>query len=225
MEPVKKGKTLWEMLVERIHGSGNGAGIAFHNPLDLRIGSAFNIPHANGPDFADYDFMIQEIREYTRRILGQDFRFTDYLLQGTNTKSFDANATLLARIRVVPNQAGAQDSLLLRLEDEFAFAEDFLNVLKDDTGIFEVKDDQSGEIATFSRINDMRASYEAAVLVVTAMTTEGKASRTSPLKIEYWDYWRDIDLGGNKTAKEFLFVELNSDTGWFQIWRGREFFS
>src|ERR1044071_8409451 len=180
MEPVKKGKTLWEMLVERIHGSihgsGNGAGIAFHNPLDLRIGSAFNIPHANGPDFADYDFMIQEIREYTRRILGQDFRFTDYLLQGTNTKSFDANATLPARIRVVPNQAGAQDSLLLRLEDEFAFAEDFLGVVKDTTGIFEVKDDQSGATETFSRINDLRESYQAVVLAVSATTPEGKAA-------------------------------------------------
>ena len=25
--------------------------------------------------------------------------------------------------------------------------------------------------------------------------------------------------------KEFVFVEMNSDTGWFQIWRGREFFA
>ena len=45
------------------------------------------------------------------------------------------------------------------------------------------------------------------------------------MKIEYWDYWRDVDIGGGNTAKEFVFVELNSDTGWFQIWRGREFFA
>src|SRR5262249_23934729 len=141
-------------------------GIEFYNPLDLRVGSAFSIPHVNGPEFADYDFTIQEIREYARRINGQDFRFTDYLLRGVNTKSFDANAIMSPRIRVVPNQAGAKDSLLLRLEDEFAFAEDFLGVLKDDTGISEVTDDKSGESQTFSRINDMRASYEAAVLVI-----------------------------------------------------------
>jgi len=225
MEPAKKGKTIWEMLVERVHGGGNGAGIAFYNPLDLRIGSAFAIAHVNGPQFEDFDFTVREIREFTRRINGQDFPFTDYLLHGTNTKSFDANATRPARVRVVPNQAGSQDSLLLRLEDEFAFAEDFLGVLKDDTGIFEVADEKTGESETFSRINDMRASYEAAVLVVLETTAEGKAAKTSPLKLEYWDYWRDLHRDGNKSTKEFLFVELNSDTGWFQIWRGREFFS
>jgi len=61
---------------------------------------------------------------------------------------------------------------------------------------------------------------------VSETTTDGKgaAGKVSPLKVEYWDYWRDADIGG-KTVKEFVFVEMNSDTGWFQIWRGREFFS
>src|SRR6266566_7079216 len=211
MDTEKKGKTLWEMLQERLHrGGSNGAGIAFYNPLDSRIGSAVNVPSVNGPEFPAYDFSVQEIREYTRRLSGQDFTFTDYVLRGVNTKSFDAGEAMTVRLRTVPNQAGAHDSLLLRLEDEFAFAEDFLGVLKDDTGIFEVTDDKTGECETFSRINDMRASYEAAVLVVLETTAEGKAAKTSPLKLEYWDYWRDIDLAKNKTAKQFLFVELNS---------------
>ena len=90
MEPENKGKTLWEMLTERLHGGGNGAGIAFENPLDLRVGSAVAVPFSNGPEFADYDFTVQEIREYTRRIGGQEFRFTDYVLRGVNKKSFDA---------------------------------------------------------------------------------------------------------------------------------------
>ena len=94
MEPDKKGKTLWEMLLERVHGNGNGAGIAFANPLDLRVGSAVPVAYANGPEFADYDFTAQEIREYNRRIGGQEFRFTDYVLRGINTKSPDADDTL-----------------------------------------------------------------------------------------------------------------------------------
>src|SRR6266550_647118 len=128
MEPTKPGKTLWEMLLARLHGggSGNGAGIPFSNPLDQRVGSPVAIAYANGPEFTGFDFAVQEIREYTRRIGGQEFRFTDYVLRGVNTKSFDADAALLARLRVVPNLAGGQDSLLLRLYDEFAFAEDFL---------------------------------------------------------------------------------------------------
>jgi hypothetical protein len=227
MEPENKGKTLWEMLQERLHGSSNGAGIAFANPLDLRVGSAVAVAFANGHEFTDYNFTAQEIREYTRRIEGQEFRFTDYVLRGVNTKSPDADDTLAARLRVVPNQAGAHDALLLRLYDEFAFAEDFLGVVKDTTGLFKVTDDKTGAETTFARINDLRESYQAAVLVVSETTPDGKAAtgNVAPTKIEYWDYWRDADIGGGKTAKEFIFVEMNSDTGWFQIWRGREFFS
>jgi hypothetical protein len=227
MEPDNKGKTLWEMLLERLHGGGNGAGIAFANPLDLRVGSPVAVAFANGPEFADYNFATQEIREYTRRIEGQEFRFTDYVLRGVNTKSPDADDTLAARLRVVPNQAGAHDSLLLRLYDEFEFAEDFLGVVKDTTGLFKMTDDKSGAEETFSRINDLRESYQAVVLVVAETTPDGKAAtgKASPVKVEYWDHWREADIGGGKTAKEFVFVEMNSDTGWFQIWRGREFFS
>jgi len=229
MDPAKKGKTLWEMFMDRLHGpgSGNGSGIPFYNPLDLRVGSALNVPYSNGAEFANYDFQVKEIREYTRRIGEQDFRFTDYSLNGTNTKSFTAEDTLQARVRSVPNAAGAFDSLLLRLDDEFAFAEDFLEVVKDDSGIFEVTDDETGNKETFHRINNLKTAYEAAVLAISETTPDGKAAsgKAKPVKLEYWDYWRDVDLGGGKSAKEFIFVELNSDTGWFQIWRGREFFS
>jgi hypothetical protein len=130
-------------------------------------------------------------------------------------------------LRVVPNSAGAHDSLLLRLHDEFAFAENFLGVLKDPSGILDVTEDNSGVTDTFGRINDLRDPYEAAVMVVAETTSDGKVppGKTSSVKLEYWDFWRAIDIGGGNTAKEFLFVEMNSDTGWFQIWRGREFFN
>jgi hypothetical protein len=230
MDPAKKGKTLWEMLQDRLHGaahSSNGTGIAFENPLDLRVGSTVAIPYANGPDFAGYDFTVQEMREYTRRLGAQEFRFTDYVVRGVSTKSFDAKDEMIFRLRVVPNRAGARDTLLLRLYDEFAFSEDFLTVLKDNTGILELDAEKPGAAATFSRVNDLRDSYQAVVLVVTGTTDDGKAApgKGTPLKVEYWDYWRDADIGGGNTAKEFIFAEMNSDTGWFQIWRGREFFA
>ena len=225
----KKGKTLWEMFQERLHarGNGNGATLAFYNPLDLRIGSPVPMAFANGPEYANYNFTVGEIRDYIRRIGGQEFSFTDYVLQGVNTKTFDADQAIIARVRVIPNTAGAHDSLLLRLSDEFGFAEDFLSVLKDTTGRFEVRVDDSSPPEVFTRINDLRDSYEAAVLVISQTTADGKAppGKTSTVKLEYWDYWREVEIAPGKTAKEFLFVEMNSDTGWFQIWRGREYFT
>jgi len=212
------------MLVGRVQGA-NGAGVAFYNPLRWCVGSAMSIPHVNGLEFGAYDFAVQEIREYNRRIEDRDFQFADYVLRGVNTKSFNAEDTLTLKVRVMPNEAGAHDSWLLRLEDEFGFAEDFLGVLKDETGIFEISDDKSGTMETFSRLNDLHDSYEAALLVVTETTPDGRATKSSQVKLQYWDYWRDIQLGDDKQAKEVLFVEQNADTGWFQLWRGREFFS
>lgn len=39
--------------------------------------------------------------------------------------------------------------------------------------------------------------------------------------IEYWDYFRLTDIEGVET-EEFIFVEMNKDSGWFEIWRGFE---
>ncbi len=88
-------------------------------------------------------------------------------------------------------------------------------------------DEKTGASDAFSRINDLRESYQAAVLVVAETTGDGKAvsGKVAPMKLEYWDYWRDADLGAGKTAKEWLFIEMHSDTGWFQLWRGKEFFT
>ena len=226
MNPTNQGKTLWEMLCERLRGQGNGSGIRFYNPLDWRVRGAVEVPYANGPEAANYDFLVEEIREYMRRLGGQDYPFTDYVLRGVSTKSFAAEDNLTLRVRVVPNQAGSRDALLLRLVDEFAFAQDFLEVVKDPSGIFEVTDDQSGAKETFTRLNGLRESYEAAVMVIKATTPDGKAApgQTAPAKLEYWDYGRESESGGHP-AREFLFVEINSDTGWFQIWRGREYFA
>src|SRR3954468_10254917 len=172
----KKGKTLWEMLLARVHGktNGNGAAISFANPLDLRIGSPVPVAFANGPDLVDYDFSVQEIREYARRIGGQEFPFTDYVLRGLNRKTLDAEQAMTVKVRVMANQAGGRDALFLRLYDEFAFAEDFLAVLKDETGRFEATDESSGKADTFSRINELRDPYEAAVLAISETTGEGK---------------------------------------------------
>lgn len=223
-DPKNNGKTLWEMLTQR--GKETAAAVSFANPLDLRIGAPLPVSRVNGPEFGDYEFSVKEIREYVRRINNQEFGFTDYVLKGTNTKSFDANDEATVHLRVVPNPQGTKDSVLLRLYDEFAFAQEFLDVVKDTTGIFETTDDKTGNKESYSRINDVKYSYEANLLIITATTDDGKspAGTAKNAKLEYWDYWRDMDIGSGKTAKQFIFVEMDSDTGWFQIWRGTEFF-
>lgn len=219
-----QGKTLWEMLKTRLNKAG--ASIPFYNPLDYRIGGLISLAKGH-PEFEAYDFTVKEILEFTRRIGGQEFKFADYVLSGTNTKTFDADDALTLRVRAIQNPAGAFDSLLLRLYDEFTFDAAFLDVVKDTTGLFEITDDDTGATERYQRINDVKDSYEAAVLLITGTTEDGKAQpgKAKPMKLEYWDYWRDAPIGdGPATKKEFVFVEMNSDTGWIQIWRGEEIF-
>lgn len=223
-EAPARGKTIWEMVKDRL--SKNGSDVPFLNPLDLRINTPVLVSKVNGPEFDGFTFSVKEIREYVRQIDGKDFGFTDYVLAGTNAKTFNPEDSVTVRLRLVPNLAGAQDALLLRIYDELAFDPGFLEVLKDTTGIFEVRDNDSGTVETYSRINDLKDPYDAAVMVITGTTEGGKAppGKVTSEKLEYWDYWREIEIGGGKTAKQYAFVEMNSDTGWFQIWRGTEFF-
>lgn len=99
--------------------------------------------------------------------------------------------------------------------------------VKDTTGIFEVTNDDTGETERYERINEVKNPYDAAVLVISGTIEDGQAapSKTKPGKLEYWDYWREVTIGESPaTKKQFLFVEMNSETGWFQIWQGEEFF-
>ena len=224
-DPKNNGKTLWEMLTQR--SKQTAAPVPFSNPLDLRVGGPVLVPDATAPEFAGFDFTVKEVREYVRRIGNEEFGFTDYVLKGINTKSFDSKDEVITRLRVVPNAQGTNDSVFLRVYDEFAFAEDFLAVVKDTTGVFEITDDKTGEKEAYERINGVKSSYEANVMVISATTDDGKAppGTTKSAKLEYWDYWRDADIGGGKTAKQFIFVEMDGDSGWFQIWRGTEYFN
>jgi hypothetical protein len=223
-DPKDNGKTLWEMLTQRSRPTAEP--VPFANPLDLRIGAAVAVSDVNGPEFQGYDFSVKEIREYVRRINNQEFGFTDYVLKGINGKTFAVGDEVTTRLRLVPNSQGTNDAVFLRLYDEFAFAQDFLAVVKDTTGIFEVTDDKTGEKETYTRINDLRDSYQANLLIITATAADGKApgGTTKSARLEYWDYWRDVDIGNGKTAKQFVFAEMDSGTGWIQVWRGREFF-
>jgi hypothetical protein len=40
--------------------------------------------------------------------------------------------------------------------------------------------------------------------------------------LEYWDYSRIVKDEANQKVEEFLFVEMDKDNGWFQLWRGAE---
>jgi hypothetical protein len=196
----------------------------FYNPLSLHIGDFMDI---NDIDLPKEPFEIVEIAEYKRVIGGETFLFTDYIVVGRPIGQEPINL----RVRLMPTsnpRPGSDQThyvVLLKKFDEFEYSEDFEGVINDtdNTGTFEVTDEGENEPSKFWRVNDVKKPYSARVSNVRDKNRDSKVEisevRLEP--IEYWDFWRDTLVESVKMT-DWVFVEKNTNNGWFTIWRGRE---
>ena len=148
----------------------------------------------NDIDYEDYIFVVKSVNTQHRKIEGKDFFFTDY----DSISSPVGKDESKRRLRVLDDFSVA----LLWQFDEFAYAKEFENVIRDPAGIFYVEDKEQKE--EFRRITkNITSPYE----VIGASN------------FSMWDYWREIKVDGVKQT-ELLYVEMNKENGWFQLWRG-----
>ena len=208
---MAQGKTIWEMLKGKVAPSAPSTA-SYYNPLDYQVGNPVLIDDEPCKGFS---LAVTAIREYTRTLSGRIFKFTDYILNGRNIEG----SCLTLRLRAMPSNNGGVEVMVLYLSDEMAFDEGFLGVLNDDTGEFNITDDKTQQTDNFSRINDIKGSYKADVTEL-ASEDPNKPATTAKLQIEYWDYWRETPPA---KIHEFVFVEQNEESGWFQIWRGKSY--
>jgi hypothetical protein len=216
---MAKGKTLWEMLMAKLHGPVE---LRYYNPLKAKIGSSIMI---NDIDLRDYNFFIKEIRQYQRAIGGKPFFFVDYVLLARPLHGDDI--WLRLRLNPVDDPEAASGlthtALLLRLYDEMAYDENLHKVVTDTTKKFEVV--ENGQVTEeYWRINDVATPYKAKLSILKDENKDGQVDEEEVEKegLEYWDYWRDTKDEVGQPLRQYLFVEMNTDTGWFQIWRGQE---
>jgi hypothetical protein len=216
---MAKGKTLWEMLTGKF---STPVELNYYNPLKAKIGNALQIDDI---DWKDNSFFLKEIREYKRRIEGRQFLFADYVLLSRPLHGDD----VWMRLRLNPvddpsRVAGlTHNVLLLRLDDDLAYDEGLHNVVRDTTKKFQVL--QDGQVTEeFWRVNDVGDSYQAKVAVIRDVNNDGtvEPDEVSRIEIEYWDYWREVKDEAGQPVTQYLFVEMNKDNGWFQIWKGQE---
>jgi hypothetical protein len=213
---MAKGRTLWEMWTGKKQPAVEER---YFNPMKAKIGSILNI---NDIDLKQYDFSVKEIREYKRTIGGKDYLFSDYVLHAQPLKG-DA---VLLRLRV--NPTGQSDGspthnvLVLRLYDEMGYDKGFHDVVTDTTKKIEVTDNNVAQ--SYDRINGVQDSYKATVSVVRDVNQDGKVEEdeVDTVQVEYWDYCRETQDEAGNPSVEFLFVEMDTTSGWFQLWRGEE---
>jgi hypothetical protein len=216
---MPKGKTLWQMLVEAF---SSPVEMRYYNPLRAKIGSFLTLEDL---DLRDLDFRVKEIREYRRHLGDRDHLFADYVLLARPL----GGKEVVGRLRLNPVEnpdpaAGkTHDALFLKLYDEMPYSYQLHNVVRDNTGLFQVIED--GKVTEeFRRINDVRKSYRATVTIIQDLNQDGKveSGEVQTHEVDYWDYWRDTTNEANQAVKEFLFVEMDKETNYFQILRGRQ---
>lgn len=216
---MAKGRTLWEMLLDKIQGPIE---FRYYNPLHARIGSAVTLDEV---EWRDKNFFVLSIHEYKRSIGGQDFRFVDYALVA---RSLGEDKTLV-RLRLMPVDDPDQEAgvghhvLLLRLDDDLPYDEGLHKVVNDGTKKFQVLEDDKVQ-AEYVRINDVGTPYRAELTIVRDVNRDKHVTRDEIEKrrVEYWDYWREVKDESGQPRREFLFVEMDGESGWFQIWKGNE---
>ncbi|MCI0378479.1 MAG: hypothetical protein L0215_12795 [Gemmataceae bacterium] len=214
---MAKGRTLWEYLTGKKNPQIEEQ---FFNPFQAKIGSSVTI---DAIDYRGDTFFVREIREYKRRIDGKEFLFADYVL---SARPLDGLEKLL-RLRVNPavgSEAGlAHHALLLTLWDEFGYDNAFLEVVNDSSKRFLLHQDDV-LVGEYWRIHDVGTPYEAAVSIVKDTGQDGQATaeEVQRTRLDNWDYWRETTDEANNPKTEFVFVEMDKESGWFQIWRGED---
>lgn len=143
-------------------------------------------------DLRTQDLTVKELLEYTRTIDSKEFQFTDYVLNDS------------LRLRAMPDFC-----MSLTLFDEFEFNEDFLGVVEDACNSTFNLDDERAE---FVRCNKLTTPYVAQIKTLANKISE----------ISYWDFSRQaVDEAGYEYT-DFVIIEKNDESGWFQLWRGQE---
>jgi hypothetical protein len=74
----------------------------------------------------------------------------------------------------------------------------------------------------YRRVNDVTGAYKAQVAVLADVNKDGKVTTDEVRKVvvEYWDYWREVKDAAGQPVPQYLFIELDTSSGWFQMWRG-----
>jgi len=146
-------------------------------------------------DLRGTDYIVERVEEWKLSINGQVFLSTDY---------FFADDLKLRAIDADPSKKD-DNCWLLRRIDDMEFSEDFLAVVQDAVAsTFNIDD------ISYTRCDDLAEPYIADVT--------GNTWR----QVRYWDFACDRPGEIGDTVREMLYIEMDTKTGWFQLWLGTQ---
>jgi hypothetical protein len=172
-------------------------------------------------DLSQIIFSVQQIREVKRTIDNQVFHFVDYDIFG---RSVDSDTPIKKRLRLIPlenpDENQTHSILLLSLLDEFGYNKSFEESLSFDNNGGEF---QEGD-AIYWRPDGIKEPWSATIACIKDTNNDGKveSNEIKTSKLKYWDFGRDTQNEAGNSITEWYVVEMDDNSGYFEIWIGSE---
>ena len=215
-----KRRTLWDRL------TGANVFIAnedkFHNPFKVRIGNTLHIDTLDyrGPMYTVKKF---EVVDRNTSVPMADYHLTASAMMGGKSISEEKKTLLL---RTVPREGtGGKSKIDFRI---VALSLYFECAWDDESrvGIMEGVNDPAGEFVInagttderkFWRLGGLKHAEEATITSV--QDADGDVGKQH---VEIWGFSRTTQDEAKQEVNEYLYVQKDTDTGWLQIFTGKE---
>jgi hypothetical protein len=172
------------------------------NPLKAYCGGYIEV---TGVGRDNRTYLITEIAEYTRKLAGEEVKFTDYHIEDKGE---------IRIVRVNPKEDGGNDMLLLELHYEGEFDQGIQDALR----MSELYQDTDKGKITYYQMSAGRDGYLSHIRFATHVNRTDIRDR----EVKYWDYTRkpDANLGELTGDDIFLFVNIDQKYGYITMWEG-----
>ena len=225
-----KGTTVFERWREKRRLEGLETEEKYLNPLDAKLGDVVSLDVL---DWREFDFTVSQFRVVTRLIGGREFPFVDYYLLHRGLDNEDETRCLLRYIPLDepdPDSGQTHTVLLLKPQDEFEHDEEVVKTLKADSGYTYFTPIKGGGPEDYNeqvfptRVNDIHLPYDCQVDVVKDENHDGEVGEdeVESHKLTLWDFWRTVSAEGGEDTTEYLYVEVDQEDGWTELFVGEE---
>jgi hypothetical protein len=213
------GRTLWQMLVDKFSRPRE---YKLYNPLRARVGFGITIDLI---EWRDLDFSLCEIHEYKRRIGRRVFVFSDYVIQAKPLNQEEVSVRLRLNPVENPQRSGGitHHTLFLELVESLGYDKGLHKAVTDQTGKFQILEDGVVKEEYF-RLNNLTTPYRAHVKSLIDIDRNRRITynEVKERDVDYWDYGREVKDEAGQPVKQYLFVEMDTSDGWFELWQGEE---
>lgn len=190
---------LYQALLEKLKPHAADPASQICNPARAKVGSSVNISFL---DYRGKDFKVKDIQEFSMTVDGTAFQQADYVLL---YQSPDGKSDKTVKLRLAPDGTGFR-ALVLEQLDGFEFNQEFKAIVEDPSLEFTVDGNE-----VYRRCGNVKIPYRASV----------KCLVDKPCSLDIWDYSRTAQVDGT-AVEQFVYAEIDSDSGWSEIWKGEE---